>query len=225
MLHQWLGHVAPSTIHTLVKSSAIEGIQLIDNRSAIIYDSCKYAKTMHKPIQKERDTPLADAFGAEVHTDLWGPSPTPSLGGHKYYVTFTDDHMHYTSAKILHSKDQMLNVYKAYAAWVHTQHGAQIKQLHSDRGGEYTGTDFTVFLQGEGTKCQLTMHNTPQHNGVAKALNCQLVEHICALVHQSRLPKTLWAEALLYTVWLKNCMSTHALGTVTPYECASTNQA
>ena len=173
---------------------------------------------MHKPIQKERDAPLADAFGAEVHTDLWGPSPTPSLEGHKYYVTFTDDHIHYTSAKILHSKDQMLTVYKAYAVWAHTQHGVQIKWLCSDRGGEYTGTDFTVFLQEEGTEHWLTMHDTPQHNGVAEALNCQLVEHVHALLHQSGLPKTLWAEALLYAVWLKNCMSTCTLGTVTPYE-------
>ena len=103
-----------------MKSGAIEGIQLIDDGSAIICDSCEYAKTMCKPIQKERDAPLADAFGTEVHTDLWGPSPTPSLGGCKYYVTFTDDHTCYTSAKILHSKDQMLSVYKAYAAWAYT---------------------------------------------------------------------------------------------------------
>ena len=39
-----------------------------------------------------------------------------------------------------------------------------------------------------------------------------------ALLHQSRLLKTLWAEALLYAVWLKNHTSTHTLGTVTPYE-------
>ena len=161
MLHQHLGHIAPSTICMLMKSSAIEGIQLINDGSAIICNSCKYAKTTCKPIQKERDAPLADAFGMEVHTDLWGPLPTPSLGGCKYYVTFTDDHMHYTSAKILCSKDQMLNAYKAYAAWVHTQHRAQIKQLCSDRGGKYTGTDFMMFLQGEGTEHWLTMHNTP----------------------------------------------------------------
>ena len=154
-----------------VKSGAIEGIQLIDDGSAIICNLCEYAKTMCKPIQKERDTPLADVFGMEVHTDLWGPSPTPSLGGRKYYVTFTDDHMRYTSAKILRSKDQMLSVYKAYAVWAHTQHRARIKRLCSERGGEYTGTDFTVFLQGEGTEHQLTMHDTPQHNGVAEALN------------------------------------------------------
>ena len=69
--------------------------------------------------------------------------------------------MCYTSAKILCSKDQMLNSYKAYIAWAHTQHRVQIKWLCSDRGGEYTGTDFMVFLQGEGTKCWLTIHNTP----------------------------------------------------------------
>ena len=201
-----------------MKSGAIEGIQLIDNGSAIICNLCDYAKTTCKPIQKEGDTPLANAFGAEVHTDLWGPLPTPSLGGCKYYVTFIDDHTCYTSAKILCSKDQTLNVYKAYAAWAHTQQGAWIKQLCSDRGGEYTGTDFTAFLQGEGTEHWLTMHNTPQHNGVAEALNCQLVEHVHALLHQSRLPKTLWAEALLYTVWLKNCTLTCMLGTVMPYE-------
>ena len=39
------------------------------------------------------------------------------------------------------------------------------------------------------------------------------------LLHQSGLLKTLWAKALLYAVWLKNCTLTHTLGTVTPYEC------
>ena len=39
-----------------------------------------------------------------------------------------------------------------------------------------------------------------------------------ALLHHSGLPKTLWAEALHFAVWLKNRMSTHALGTITPYE-------
>ena len=75
-----------------------------------------------------------------------------------------------------------------------------------------------AFLQGEGTERWLIMHDTPQHNSVAKALNRRLIEHVHVLLHQSGLPKTLWAEALLYTVWLKNRMSTRTLGTVTPYE-------
>ncbi len=39
---------------------------------------------------------LMPSFGAEVHTDLWGPSPVASMGGRKYYITFTDDHTHYS---------------------------------------------------------------------------------------------------------------------------------
>ena len=43
-------------------------------------DSCEYAKTMLKPIRKERAAPSAQAFGNEIHTDVWEPSPTSGLG-------------------------------------------------------------------------------------------------------------------------------------------------
>jgi hypothetical protein len=35
------------------------------------------------PIRKEREAAPAQGFGKEIHTDLWGPSPTNSLGGRK----------------------------------------------------------------------------------------------------------------------------------------------
>jgi transposase InsO family protein len=53
---------------------------------------------------------------------------------------------------VLHSKDEALDAYKAYAAWAHTQHGVRIKRLHSDRGGEYTSKEFTKFLNQQGTE-------------------------------------------------------------------------
>jgi len=102
--------------------------------------------------------------------------------------------------------------------WAHTQHGMQIKRLRSDCGGEYTGGEFTKFLKEQGTKCQLTTHDTPQHNGVAESLNCHLVEHMCAVLHQSGLPKTLWAEVLHFVIWVKNRTLTRTLGNVTPFE-------
>jgi hypothetical protein len=93
-------------------------------------------------------TPQASAFGDEVHTDIWGgPTTLTSLGGCKYYVSFTDDYTRYTWLTLLHTKDKALDTYTAFAAWVKTQHGATIKHLHSDRGGEYTGKEFSKFLQ------------------------------------------------------------------------------
>jgi hypothetical protein len=80
-LHRQLCHIAPDAIRALVNKGTVEGIQLINDRAPLLCDSCEHAKSMRKPISKERTTPLADAFGAEVHTDLWGPSPLQSLGG------------------------------------------------------------------------------------------------------------------------------------------------
>ena len=112
----------------------------------------KYAKATHKVIHMEREAPITDSFGAEVHTDLWWPLPTLSLGGCKFDVTFTDDHSCYTQLEILCTKDETLRAYKAYAAWAKTQHGTQIKRLRSDHGGEYTGHKFKDFLQEQGTE-------------------------------------------------------------------------
>ena len=78
--------------------------------------------------------------------------------------------------------------------------------------------EFFTFLQQQGTERRLTTHNTLKHNGVAESLNCRLVECMHTLLHQSGLLKILWAEVLHFSVWLKNCMSTCALGNVTLYE-------
>ena len=67
-----------------------------------------YAKTTRKPINKERQGDQASTFRDEVHSDLWGPSPLATIGGHIYYVTFTDDFSRYTSLELLKSKDQTL---------------------------------------------------------------------------------------------------------------------
>ena len=163
-----------------------------------------------KPIRSECVAPPAKHFGAEVHTDLWGPSPISSLGRRRYYISFTNNHTRFTHVDILRTKDQALEAYEAFAAWAQTQHGAKIKLLHSDRGGEYTGQDFTKFLQQEGTERRLTTHDTLQHNGVAESLNCRLLEHTPAMLHHSGLPKNLWAEAIRFAAWLKNRASTKA---------------
>ena len=218
-LHRRLGHIPANAIRSLIRNHAIEGIQLIDDGTPIICDSCEYAKMTRKIIFKERTAPPAKRFGDEVHSDLWGPSPTTSLGGRRYYITFTDDHTRYTYIDILRTKDQALNAYKAFVAWARTQHNAKIKVLRSDRGGEYTGHAFTDFLRQEGTERRLTTHDTPQHNGIAESLNRRILERVRALLHHSGLPKALWAEAVQNAVWLKNRTSTRALGNdTTPYE-------
>ena len=217
-LHRCLGHIAADSIRTLIRQGAVTGLTLNNDATPLSCDSCAHVKTTHKMINKERIALPADAFGAEVHTDVWGPSPIMSLGGRKYYVTFTDDHTCYTCLSLLCTKDEAFDVYKTYTAWAQTQHSVQIKRLRSDRGGEYTGKEFSTFLKEQGTERCLTTHDTPQHNGIAESLNRWLLECVWAILHHSGLPKNLWGEAIQFAVWLKNCTSTRALSNVTPYE-------
>jgi transposase InsO family protein len=68
----------------------------------------------------------------------------------------------------LRQKSEALDAYKTFEAWCENQHGARIKTLHSDQGGEYLGKAFIVHLQAAGTTQKLTVHDTPEHNGIAK---------------------------------------------------------
>ena len=217
-LHRQLGHISLDAIRALIRSNAITGINLIDNSISSLCDSCEHAKMTRKAIRKEREAPPAQAFGEEIHTDVWGPSPNLSLGKRRYYLTFTDDYSRFTKVDILRTKDETFAAYKNFAAWAQTQHGAQIKRLRSDRGGEFTSHEFTKYLQKEGTERRLTTADTPQHNGIAESLNRRLLERVRAMLHQSRLPKNLWAEAVQHAVWIKNRTSTKALGNITPFE-------
>ena len=217
-LHRRMGHIAADSIRALVRSGAITGVSLTDNGQPLYCESCEYAKTTRKSIKKEREGAQASAFGEEIHSDLWGPSPLQTLGGRKHYITFTDDHSRFTRTQLLRSKDEALQAYKDFTAWAQTQHGAKIKRLRSDRGGEYTSDEFTKFLKQQGTERRLTTHDTPQHNGVAESLNRRLLERTRAILHHSGLPKHLWGEAINHATWLKNRTSTRALGNVTPFE-------
>ena len=151
-LHHRLSHIALDTICTLIHNKAVSGIHLIDNHPSFACDSCEYAKTTCKPIQKQRKGPQATAFGDEVHSDVWGPLTPESLGGRKYYVTFTDDYSHYSWIEPIQTKDKTFGAYKMFVAWAKTQHGVRIKRLQSDHGGEYTGHKFSAYLQKQGTE-------------------------------------------------------------------------
>ncbi|KAH9699266.1 retrovirus-related pol polyprotein from transposon RE1 [Citrus sinensis] len=53
-------------------------------------DACQYGKIHQFPFYS---TGIKTKAPLElVHTDLWGPTPIPSLQGYRYYISFVDDH-------------------------------------------------------------------------------------------------------------------------------------
>ena len=138
--------------------------------------------------------------------------------GKRYYITFIDDYSRWTHIEFLTQKSDVFEAYKCFEVWCETQFGTHIKILHSDRGGEYTGDDFQNHLKSRGTQIKLTVHDTPEHNGVAERRNRTILERVRALLHLSRLLKTLWAEAAMHVMWLMNRLTMKAIEGKTPFE-------
>ncbi|KAJ3496166.1 hypothetical protein NLJ89_g10524 [Agrocybe chaxingu] len=140
--------------------------------------SCEWGKGHRKAIQKVREEERAAAVGNEVHSDLWGPAPVESINRKQYFVSFTDDHSRFTKIYLVRTKDETFESYRSYEAWLKTQHNVCVKTLHSDRGGEYLSSEFSEHLQKAGTTRRLTVHDTPEYNGVSERLNRTLLEKV-----------------------------------------------
>jgi GAG-pre-integrase domain len=89
-LHRRLGHIAASTARKLVESGAVTGIKLDTESKKSSCSACLYARATRQPIPSVRVSTLAETFGDEIHTDVWGPSRTPTRQGRHYFVTFTE---------------------------------------------------------------------------------------------------------------------------------------
>ena len=81
--HMHLRHAGEKSLQTLAKQGLLKGT--------------KMGKLEHCVLGKQRrvkfDTVIHNIKGIldRVHSDVWGPTKTPSIGSQQYFVTFVDD--------------------------------------------------------------------------------------------------------------------------------------
>ncbi|KAH9670747.1 hypothetical protein KPL70_017094 [Citrus sinensis] len=153
-----------------------------------------------------------------IHSYLWGPSQTISLGGAKYFLSFIDDYSRMVWVYVLKGKDEVFERFKQWKALVETQSGRKIKRLRTDNGLEFCNKQFDDFCKLNGIARHKTVSYTPQQNGLAERMNRTLMDKVrCLLIH-SKLPQTLWAETLMTACYLVNRSPSSALNFKTPVE-------
>jgi transposase InsO family protein len=127
-----------------------------------------------------------------------------SLNGYLYYVFFIDDHSRKTWIYFLKNKDGVLEKFQDFKAQIENKTRRKIKILRSYNGGEYTSKEFNSFCIETGMKMEFTVPYNPQQNGVAERKNRTIIEEKKAMRHDQSLPMTLWVEARMTTVYVKN---------------------
>jgi hypothetical protein len=97
-----------------------------------------------------------------VHTNVCGPMSWASLSGREYYLTFIDDYSRKTWIYFLKTKSEVFKRFQEFKALVENQTGKKIKVLRSDKGGEYSSSQFVYFCAHSGIRRQMTVPYNPQ---------------------------------------------------------------
>nr|CAN81228.1 hypothetical protein VITISV_038889 [Vitis vinifera] len=81
--------------------------------------------------------------------------------------------------------------------WGHS-HVASLGSSRSDNEGEYIDGGFSEYCVAQGIRMEKTILGTPQQNGMAERMNRTLNERAKSMRLHAGLPKTFWADAVMY---------------------------
>ena len=124
----------------LHRKDMVKGLPLIEKPNNIC-EGCILDK-QHKETFLEGKSVRKKAPLEIVHSDLCGPTQTPSIGGTHYVLTFIDDYKRKPWAFLRKQKSEVFEHFRQYNDVVEKQSGYYIKVLRTDRGGEYISNDF-----------------------------------------------------------------------------------
>ncbi|KAH9779743.1 hypothetical protein KPL71_007826 [Citrus sinensis] len=116
------------------------------------------------------------------------------------------------------TKDKVVDRFKAWKTMIETQTNRKVRRLRTNNDLEFCNKQFNDLCEKNGILRHKTVRHTPQQNGLAERMNRTLMERVRCMLFNSKLSKTLWAEALCTTCYLINRCPSTVIEFKTPYE-------
>ena len=214
--HERYGHLSHTGMKTLQSKTMVRGLPNFDVQKFTCSD-CLVGKQSRNPIPKKSSWRAKGILGL-VHSDICGPISPMTTSGVRYVLCLIDDYSRKAWAYFLKEKSEAFNYFKEFKKKVETETGEKIKCLRTDRGGEYTSSEFSAFCKEQGIRRQLTTAYTPQQNGVAERKNRTVMNMVRSMLSMRKVPKILWAEAVNWMFYILNRCPMVAVKDVTPQE-------
>ena len=214
ILHRRLGHLGHDNVKRLVDKGMIHGVLSVDGRIDLC-EACIHGKQHRHPFPPSNKK--ARRKLDLVHSDVCGPLPY-SIGGMRYFITFTDDHTRHVWVYPLRHKSDALAAFKEFKVMVENLTGLTIKVIRTDNGGEYTSIEFEGYLRNHGIIHEKTAPYTPEQNGLAEVMNRIIIERARSMLHDSNISKGFWVQAVIMAAYLINRSPASRLPDKTPHE-------
>lgn len=214
--HARLGHIGAEALKTMVRKELVIGMPEISVEKETCA-SCMFGKQSRQPFPKSSSYRAEETLGL-VHGDLCGPISPPTAAKNRYIFVLIDDHSIYMWSILLKDKGEAFEKFKKFKAKVESETGNSIKTFRTDRGGEFTSTEFNSLCDSAGIARHLTAPYSPQQNGLVERRNRTLMEMTRSLMKHMKVPNYLWGESVRHTTYLINRVATRVLVDRTPYE-------
>ncbi|KAH9706402.1 hypothetical protein KPL70_012195 [Citrus sinensis] len=126
--HVQLGHAGEKSLQTLMTHGLLKGTK-----------TCKLNFCEHCVVGKKTRVKFGTVnhdtreILEYVHSDVWGPTKTASIGGSHYFVTFIDDFSIRVWVYTIRAKDEVLEIFVKWKKLVETQTGRKIKNGVAER--------------------------------------------------------------------------------------------
>ena len=201
--HDRFGHPGHQALKQVLEGEYVQGLPKGLTPTEGTCEGCLKGKQARKPFpataRRREEEPLA-----LTHIDLCGPMQVDSLGGAKYMMLLVDDATRHKTVFLLKNKGEAADYIMFYQRSMEAALGKTMKEIRTDRGGEFLNTKLGSYLSGQGIRHNLTAPYSPHQNGVAERGNRTIMEAARSMMHAKGVDYRLWGEAVRTAARLRN---------------------
>ncbi|KAG1670109.1 hypothetical protein FOA52_013685 [Chlamydomonas sp. UWO 241] len=201
--HARFGHLGYNNLSKV--SQMVTGMLVFDPdetkaAAASLCTPCITGKSSRGPLVASKSPP--NLLLHVLHSDLMGPLSPASRGGARYVMTVIEDYSRYSLVFLL--KSDASHSMRQAIAFFECQTGASVRNVRSDRGGDFINHALYDHYKAKGIVLQHTMPHTPEQNGVAERINRTLTDKVRPMLAHSGMSLGYWGEAMLAANYLRN---------------------
>jgi hypothetical protein len=215
--HRRLGHLNFDHLIKLKNLEVVKDLWRISKPQYSMCKLCQVGKLTRTPFKSRSFTSTKKPLQL-VHMDLCGPLRQEGTRRENYFMLIIDDFSRLTWVSFLKEKAEAFEKFKIFKALIENQTGKRLKEVRSDRGGEFMSSDFKEFCDKHGIKREYTIPRTPQQNGVVERQNRTMQQMARSMMNEKNIGQTYWVEVIHTTIHVLNKSHLRLQSDKTPYE-------
>jgi len=140
--HERFGHLSYVILKEVQKTGIVAHLPAFSSVSDVC-DACMMGK-QHRQAFPQESNNRAKVPLQLVHANLCGKMPTTALGGSSYFLLLIDDFSRKMWVYFLRDKAEAFGKFKIWHTLVENESGKKLKKLRTNRGGEFTSSEFNA---------------------------------------------------------------------------------